>query len=176
MNRADISMAVTLVTVALAILVGLAASAANLTGGITDQFGKPVQGMSVILQDQAGHPIQSARSGADGAYAMRDLKAGTYRLALDPGKLGFNSGTPMAAVVPDQGLTVNWVVSATAQPIALARSGSSDQVAAADPFGFTWPEFLEYGGVFAAGMGGLLGGVAATGGFSGGSGVASSSK
>ena len=178
MNSTRISVVIVVAALALAMLVSPPAWAASVSGVITDGSNKPVQGMTVIAQNQAGHPVQSAISGANGAYAMSDLKTGDYRLTLDPGKLGFKAGAPVAAFVSDKGLTVNWVVSASAEPIALAHPGSADQLAAADPFGFTWPGFLMFGGLVTAGLGGVVGGVAAAGGFSGsgGGGVASSSK
>jgi hypothetical protein len=176
MNRTHVSVVVAVAALGLTTLAALPALAANVSGLIADATGKPVQGAKVIAQTPKWQPIQTAVTGSRGEYTMKDLAPGEYRFALDPGSgAGFKQGSA-AAFVPDGGLTLDWTVSATADPIALARVGAAEQVAAGDPFGLTWPQFALLGGAI-VGTGTALGVAAAGGGFSGGSGpVASSSK
>src|SRR5579859_1956378 len=176
MNRTRISVVVAVAALGLTTLATLPAFAANVSGVITDATGKPVQGVMVIAQTQKWQPLQTAITGSKGEYAIEDLTPGEYLFALEPGSAGFKKGESAAAFVPDRGLTLDWTVSATADPIALAQPATAEQVAAGDPFGLTWPQFALLGGTI-IGAGTALGVAAAGGGFSGGSGsVASSSK
>jgi hypothetical protein len=180
MNRTPISVVVAVVALGLTTLAALPAFAANVAGVIADATGKPVQGMKVIAETQKSQPVQAVLTGSKGGYAIKNLTPGGYLFALEPGGAGFKKGESVAAFVPDEGLTLDWTVSATADPIALARVGTAEQVAAGDPFGLTWAQFALLGGVV-VGTGTALGVAAASGGFSGGSGggsgsVASSSK
>jgi hypothetical protein len=177
MNRTRLSVVVAIVALGLTTAAALPAFAANVSGVITDATGKPVEGAKVVVQAPNWQPLQTAVTGAKGEYAIKGLAPGEYLFALDPGSgAGFKKGESAAAFISDQGLTLDWTVSATADPIALARPASAEQVAAGDPFGLTWPQFALLGGAI-VGTGTALGVAGAAGGFSGGSGsVASSSK
>jgi hypothetical protein len=174
MNRTRISVVVAIVALAFTMSVALPAFAANVSGMITEASGKPVRGVTVIAQNQSGQTVQTAVSGQDGSFAISGLGTGGYRFAIDPGKLSFKSGAPVAAFVSDKGLTLNWVLSPNADPIALAKDGVADQIAADDPFGFTWPQLALLGGAVA--IGGAASGVAAVESSSGSESIASSSK
>lgn len=174
MNRTRISVVVAVAALGVTVLAALPAFAATVAGVVTDATGKPVQGIKVIAQTQKLQPVQTALTGAKGEYAITDLASGQYLFALEPGNGGFKKGEPAAAFVPQEGLILDWTVSASADPIALARPA---EVAAGDPFGLTWPQFGLVGAAFVAAAGTALGATAASGGFSGGGGtVASSSK
>ncbi len=162
------------VVAAITMLAALPVFAANVSGVITDLSGKAVSGVTVIVQNQSGTAVQSAVSAKHGTFAISGINSGSYRFLIDPGKLNFKSGAPVAAFVPDRGLTLNWVLSPDADPIALAKEGVTDQGAANDPFGFTWPQLALIGGAVA--IGGAAIGVAATESTSGTEPIASSSK
>lgn len=169
MNRTRFSVIVAVAALGLTTLAAFAAFAANVSGVISDATGKPVEGVRVIAQTQKWQPMQTAVTGSKGEYAIKDLAPGKYLFALEPGSAGFRKGESAAAFVPDEGLTLDWTVSATADPIALARPATAEQIAGGDPFGLTWAQFEVVGGTIIA-AGTALGAAAAGGGFSGGSG------
>jgi Carboxypeptidase regulatory-like domain len=162
--------------VALTLLVALPAFAADVSGVITEASGTPIQGAKVIIQDQKWQPVQTAIAGPKGEYVVKDLAPGQYFFAIEPGSPAFKKGKPAVAFVSDAGLTMDWTVSAAAEPIALVREGAPEAVAAGDPFGLTWPQFALLSATV-VGAGTAFGVAGASGAFSGGSSsVASSSK
>lgn len=170
-------MLLAIVTIGLAC--AMPALAANVSGVVTAPGGKGVAGIKVIAMNPKGTTISSAISSADGKYTLGLHPDANYRFALDTGMTGFEKGSPVGAFVPRSGLTLNWVVSPNARPLAYARPASAGQVAAADPPadppGVRWAELALGGGFVAAGT---IGGYGAAGGFDGGSSshIASSSK
>lgn len=175
MSRSLLSFVVAVAAFSLTGLSAVPSYAANVTGVISEASGKPVPGVTVTVENQAGKVLQAAVSGKHGSFAIKGLNPDSYRFMLNLDKSGFKNGAPVVAFVSGKGLVVNWMVSASAAPIAVAHPGSDVQLAAGDPFGMTWQQFLLLGGAVVAG--GTVGGVAAAGGFSGGSGnVASASK
>ncbi|HZO81893.1 MAG TPA: carboxypeptidase-like regulatory domain-containing protein [Candidatus Binataceae bacterium] len=164
--------------VALALTGAMPALAANVSGTVTDTGGKAVAGIKVMAQDFNGAPLTSALTSATGEYILSVAADANYRFAIDPGALGFKKGEPVGAFVPQAGLTVNWVVSSSAEPLAYARQAAA-QVAVDDPPAIVPPLIPEPVAlaIGAAGIvaGGTIGGVAAAGGF-GGTTVVSASK
>ena len=158
------------------LLVAWPALAANVSGVVTDAAGKPAAGIKVMAQSTAGKTIQSAVCGTHGEYELTGLPSADYHFALDSGSAGFKKGEPVGAFVPEKGLTLNWVVSASSDPIAYAQPALDAQVAAGDPFGLTMGEFIGVSALAMAGAGGVaVGAYGAAGGFSSGQ-TASPSK
>lgn len=164
---------------ALVMVSALPALAASVAGVVMDAGGKRVAGIKVIVQDAKGAQLGSALSAANGEYTLSVDADANYRFALDPGSLGFKKGQPVGAFVPRAGLTLDWVVSSSAEPLAYAQPGPA-QVAADDPPAVEPPLIPEAAAlaVGAAGIvaGATVGGVAAGGGFGGGVSVVSPSK
>jgi hypothetical protein len=178
MGKKSISTAI----VALVLAGALPALAASVSGVVMDAGGKRVAGVKVIAHDARGAPLTSAVSSANGEYTLTLDPDANYRFALDPGSLGFKIGAPVGAFVPRNGITLNWVVSPSADPLAYAHPAPASQLAADDPAADPppIPEDVALGigavGIVAAGT---VGGVAAAGGFNGNNGnnsVVSSSK
>jgi carboxypeptidase family protein len=145
---------------------------ASVVGIVVNSERKPVQGLRVSALDKTGTVVGGAVSGAKGEYQIQGLADGTYRFALDTRTTIYLKGGPVVANVTAKGLTLNWIVSRTAPPIALAQPGLTS-VAAGGHFGMTT---LAFSGLVTGVVGaGVLGGLAASGGLGGG-GVASPSK
>jgi hypothetical protein len=74
------------VFIALAVILGIAGfsvlHAADLHGIVTDKDGKPAV-VKIVLKDakgiQVGEPVSTAK---DGSYAFKDIKPGTYIVAI----------------------------------------------------------------------------------------------
>ena len=101
----------------LVIIRATAASSADLVGHVADEMGQPVAGVQVTVLASTGASAGSAVSDAQGSYEIRGLKAGAYRLTL--------KGETVVSYVPADGLTVNWGLSKTAPPLAIAKLGAS---------------------------------------------------
>lgn len=156
----------------------LPALAASVSGVLLESGGKRVAGITVIALNAQGATQARAVSSADGEYTLSVDPDANYRFAIDTASTGFRKGDPVGAFVPRNGLTLNWILSSTASPLAYARPAPATQVAAGDPVDPPlipqWAALVLGSGIVA---GGTVGGVAAAGGFSGGtSHVASSSK
>ncbi|MGH8322733.1 MAG: carboxypeptidase-like regulatory domain-containing protein [Steroidobacteraceae bacterium] len=93
------------------------ASSADLVGHVANDGGQPEPGVQVSVLDSSGAPAGSVVSNAEGSYEIRGLKPGLYTIAL--------MGQSVMSYVPDEGLTVNWGVSRTAPPLAIAKAGAS---------------------------------------------------
>ena len=155
-------------SLALAATTGYCASVA---GTVVNNARKPVQGLRVNALDHTGARMGGAVSGAKGEYTIQGLAEGTYRFALDTKMTNYQKGEPVVGIVTAKGLTLNWVVSPTAPPIALAQPGLTS-VLAGDPFGMS---MLAFSGLVTGVVGvGVIGGLFASGGLGGG--VASPSK
>jgi hypothetical protein len=143
-------------SLALAATTGYCASVA---GTVVNSERKPVQGLRVNALDNTGTVLGGAVSGAKGEYTIQGLADGTYRFALDTKMTIYQKGEPVVANVTAKGLTLNWIVSPTAPPIALAQPGLTS-VLAGDPFGMS---MLAFSGLVTGVVGaGVVGGLAAS--------------
>ena len=150
------------------LFIALPALAASVAGVVTDAARKPIAGIKVIAQSLVGKTIQSAVCGSNGEYQLKLPPSTNYHFVLDPGGTKFKSGDPVGVFVPEKGLTLNWVVSASSDPIAYAQPTSDAQIAG-DPFGLTMGEFIGVSALAAAGAAGVaVGAYGGAGGFSGG--------
>ena len=98
-----------------AIIRPTAASSADLVGRVANDTGEPAAGVGISVVDSSGASAGSVVSDAEGSYEIRGLKPGLYRLAL--------KGQSVMSYVPEEGLTVNWGLSKTAPPLAMAKAG-----------------------------------------------------
>ncbi len=55
----------------------------RIAGTVTDPAGNPVPGARVKILDAAGNEIAATDTAADGTYALRGLRAGTYRVRFE---------------------------------------------------------------------------------------------
>ena len=101
----------------LVIIRATAASSADLVGHIANEMGEPVAGVQVSALTSTGASAGSSVSDTQGSYEIRGLMAGAYRLTL--------KGQTVVSYVPAEGLTVNWGLSKTAPPLAIAKLGAS---------------------------------------------------
>ncbi|GLW65898.1 MFS transporter [Actinomadura rubrobrunea] len=58
------------------------AGGGGLTGTVRAPDGAPVEGATVVATDVRGEVVGSARTGADGAFALREVPAGSYTVAV----------------------------------------------------------------------------------------------
>jgi len=139
---------------------------ADVSGTVSDATGAAVAKVRLSATDSSGKSAGSALTDASGKYQISGLSPGTYVFALDPLSSGFKGGNGLAHL-DEKGLTIDWKISAAGPALALARQGA-DEALAGDPFGFTAAEFAGLvgaaGGVISSGV---VGGIAAAGGFSG---------
>lgn len=146
-----------------------AAWCADVVGVVGDAQHSPVAGVEISVKNSAGKFLAAARTDTDGRYQLSQLPQGTCTFTLDPRRSDFKGGDAVANLGP-KGLTINWMISATTAAIAMATEGTEVAVAG-DPFGYSPEQFSALvGGVATVVTGGVLGGYAAAGGFSGGSG------
>jgi len=180
---------------AMALLVTGAAPAfcATIQGVVHTADGKLVSGAKIAVASfkgagsvaPQGHAVsRTIQVAADGSYVVRDLPPGNYSLKLQPEGTDFRAGEGVVALSRN-GLTVNWVVSRTAEALAfatqglqyaqgeapLAANGALTQVISGTVGGISTTALVVGGGVLV--VGGVLGGIAGAGGFSGGSSTAS---
>ncbi|HWX27085.1 MAG TPA: carboxypeptidase-like regulatory domain-containing protein [Steroidobacteraceae bacterium] len=100
-----------------AIIPATAVLSADLVGRVANETGQPVAGVQVSAVDSTGASAGSVVSDAEGSYEIQGLKPGAYRLML--------KGQTVVSYVPKEGLTVNWGLSKTAPPLAIAKLGAS---------------------------------------------------
>jgi hypothetical protein len=67
-------------TFLLALLLAAAASAASITGQVTDPHGQPVADANISLLEGDGKLVVETRAGADGRFGLPELRTGAYRL------------------------------------------------------------------------------------------------
>ncbi|MGA9725350.1 MAG: carboxypeptidase-like regulatory domain-containing protein [Candidatus Binatus sp.] len=104
-------------TGAFAVILTTAAWSADLVGHVANETGQPAMGVQVSVLDSSGAAAGSVVTDAEGSYRVRGLKPGPYTLAL--------KGQSVMSYVPTEGLTVNWGLSSTALPLAIAKAGAS---------------------------------------------------
>jgi hypothetical protein len=142
-----------------------AALCADVSGSVSDFNGSPVANVRLSATDSAGHSGGSAMTDEHGKYQLAGLAPETYTFVLDPLASGFKGGNGLAHV-GERGLIIDWKISPTANPLAVAREDNGQEIAG-DPFGFTMGEFAGLvGGAAGVISSGVIGGVAAAGGFS----------
>jgi hypothetical protein len=105
------------VTGTFALVMTTCASSADLVGHIANDTGEPAAGVKVSVVDSSGASAGAVVSDAEGSYEIRGLKPGLYKLAL--------KGQAVMSYVPEEGLTVNWGLSKTAPPLAIAKAGAA---------------------------------------------------
>jgi Carboxypeptidase regulatory-like domain len=139
---------------------------AEVSGTVTDATGAVVAKVRLSATDSSGKSAGNALTDVQGKYRIAGLSPGTYVFVLDPLSSGFKGGNGLAQL-NEKGLTIDWKISAASPALALARQDASEALAG-DPFGFTAAEFAGLvgaaGGVITSGV---VGGMAAAGGFSG---------
>ena len=150
------------VVAAVALLCALArgnALCAEVAGTVVDRQGNDVGSITIIAADPTtGKIMGEAVTNASGKYQIAGLGPGTYDFSLDPGTTRFMGGKAVSYVSED-GLTIDWKVSKGAAAIALATPGIGGLAGANTALA-----------VFGAGivlLGGIFGGLAAAGAFSG---------
>jgi hypothetical protein len=139
---------------------------ADVVGKVVDAQERPVAKVKIVVESSEKKILSEAHSDANGRYQVTGLKPGTYNYILDPGGSGFKGGDAVSNLGP-KGLTIDWHLSATDGAVALASDGAGTMLAG-DPFGFTATEFT--GIVLGSGAligGGVAGGLAASGHWSG---------
>jgi hypothetical protein len=157
--------AVTAITAWFVLASATLAFCADVVGTVSDAQGNPIPRVQITAQTPTGNVVSQGLTGANGKYQINGLNPGTYDYVLNPLKTGFKGGTAVSNL-DAKGLTINWKLSPTAPPIAMASEGT-DVAMAGDPFGYSAGEFaslvvLAAGGVAA----GVVGGYGAAGGFS----------
>ena len=63
-------------------VVSAAAAAAQVSGQVVSQAGRPVGNAAVLALDALGHVVNSTATGADGSYAIHALPAGLYTIQV----------------------------------------------------------------------------------------------
>ena len=106
-----------------AIITATTAAGADLVGNIANDSGQPAAGVQVSVLDSSRAAAGSAVSDAEGSYEIRGLKPGPYTMVV--------KGQSVMSYVPKEGLTVNWGLSETAPPLAIAKLGVSSTAAGA---------------------------------------------
>jgi hypothetical protein len=144
-----------------------AALCADIVGRVSDLSGSAVQGVQIVVKDRSGKILGKVATDNHGDYQITGLTPGAEEYALDPPGTYFKGGTAVA-YLSDKGLTINWKLSTSHLAAALATEGTGNAAVAGDPFGLSAAAFTAVvaGGVTAV-AGGVIGGMAAAGGFSG---------
>ncbi|HVN27763.1 MAG TPA: carboxypeptidase-like regulatory domain-containing protein, partial [Candidatus Binataceae bacterium] len=101
-----------LLSSALAIAIAPAARASEIVGRVVDFGGRPIAGEQVLLRVFSSTKREQALTDAAGRYAIEGLKPGVYVLYL--------RGQSAVAYVDAEGLTVDWGLSLSAPPVAVA--------------------------------------------------------
>ena len=139
---------------------------ADVVGVVTDSQGQPVANVRIIARNMSTGASIEARSKPNGRYRVNGLAPGVYKYSIDPAGSGFKGGDAVS-YLDSKGLTIDWQLSATNEAIALASDGAGTMLAG-DPYGFTEQEYATIvAGSAALVAGGVVGGMAASGEFSG---------
>lgn len=97
--------------------------AADIEGRIVDPEGQGIAGIQISVENLQGAQMAQVVSDAQGNYAVRGLANGAYNLVA--------SGKSAVTYVGREGVTVDWGMSKTTAPIAVARRGTAATRAAA---------------------------------------------
>ncbi|HJQ99487.1 MAG TPA: carboxypeptidase-like regulatory domain-containing protein [Candidatus Polarisedimenticolaceae bacterium] len=98
-----------------AVPAGAASPTATLTGTVLGaDVRTPLAGVTVVVTDASGQSLASAPTGADGTFTVRDLGAGTTRLALSTADGSFSIATPVV-LAPGQTRGVRVALKAKAE-------------------------------------------------------------
>jgi Carboxypeptidase regulatory-like domain len=139
---------------------------AEIVGVITDSQGQGIANVRIIAMNMSNNASSETHSKANGRYQITGLPPGVYKYTVDPGASGFKGGDAVS-YLGGKGLTIDWQLSATNGAIALASDGAGTMLAN-DPYGFTEQEYATIVmGSAALVTGGVVGGLAASGQFSG---------
>jgi Carboxypeptidase regulatory-like domain len=143
---------------------------ADLAGSVVDTQGHPVAGAKILIKNLTNRVLSEVHSNGSGRYQVTGITPGSYQYILFPVS-GFKGGDAVS-YLSDKGLAIDWHVSDTAPAIAFASIGGGSSkagtLAADDPYGFSNEEYtaILVGSVALVG-GGVVGGLAAAGEFSG---------
>jgi hypothetical protein len=143
---------------------------ADLAGSIVDTKGNPVADAKILVKNLTNSVLSETHSNRNGRYQVTGITPGSYQYVLFPVS-GFRGGDAVS-YLSDKGLTIDWHVTDTAPAIAFASIGAGSSapgpMAADDPYGFSNEEYaaILVGSVALVG-GGVVGGLAAAGEFSG---------
>jgi len=167
----------TLVAMVLALAISVPSWASTTTpsaltkvvGIVNGPDGKPVPGVQISAVDKVtGKVIARAVTGPDGRYVIKEIIPNrVYVLKLDPLAAGVKAGDVVAYIGPE-GLTSDWDVSAVADAVDQAITGTGAGVGAGLGTGAGVGTLGALGiglGATGAVLGGTLGGIAASGGF-----------
>jgi hypothetical protein len=143
---------------------------ADVVGSVTDTQGRPVAGAKILVKNMGNNVLSEAHSNSSGRYQLTGLTPGTYQYILFP--VSNFKGGDAVSYLSDKGLTIDWHVAGAAAAIAFASNGASsasgETMAANDPYGFADEEYVAIlAGSVALVGGGVAGGLAAAGEFSG---------
>ena len=105
-----------------AMVLGDAGSTA-LIGIVRNNQNQPVSGLKILAKVSSGQLVSQGTTDALGRYAVQNLPAGRYQLTLDTANSPYKGQTVVSAV-GSEGLTVNWLVSASAPALAMATPGA----------------------------------------------------
>lgn len=97
------------------------ASSADIVGRVANETGGPAAGVEISVLDSSGAAAATVTTDAEGSYEIRGLKPGPYTLVL--------KGQSVMSYLPNEGLTVNWGLSPSAPPLAIAKVGSVSMTA-----------------------------------------------
>ncbi len=124
-----------LLAIVLSFFTASPALCAGIVGLVNDTNGNPVNRVKINAIDQSGKQAGEATSDLYGRYCLGPLDPGRYTLKLDPAQSGFQAGNGVVDL-GEEGLTVDWAVSA--QTAALATSNLGVASAATATCGGAW--------------------------------------
>jgi hypothetical protein len=108
----------------LSLVLPIGGFAAEVTGTVSNQAGKPVPGVEVLIKSPHGKVVSQAKTDSKGHYAAKHLSPGHYEYVLDPGASGVKGGTTDADV-ESSGSTVDWRVSDNLMAAAAVLPGAN---------------------------------------------------
>ena len=102
-------------------------STGTISGRVQDPAGAALEGVTVTLSDQTGHPVATTATSSTGAYAFDLVEAGEYALKAD--RTGFQpSVLSMIDLTVQRKVTVNVVLQPLPLPAARGGQGGSTAV------------------------------------------------
>jgi hypothetical protein len=135
----------------------------SIVGTVKNASGQPVGQVQISVIDKVTHKvIARAITNPDGTYKITGITPNrVYVIHLDPLATGFKAGDAVAFVGPE-GLTSDWDVSSMAEAVDQATVGTGGTAGGVSSLGAAGIGLGTEGLV----LGGTLGGIAASGGFS----------